>query len=264
MCNNMTSIQVVLSIISGVMVGFTLGLLGGGGSILAVPLLLYMVGIKDTHIVIGSTAFAVAINAYLNLILHARASQVRWKPAIYFAIPGAVGAFLGSTLGKSISSKQILFLFAIFMMFIAIKMILPKKERIKVSHSNYQIKYPKLITVAALVGVLSGFFGIGGGFLIVPVLGFSANLTMIESIGSSLFSVGTFGLTTAINYSLSGLVDWWIVLEFVGGGVVGGTIGTLLTKRLSKKQKVLNYIFSSVVMIVAIYMLFINATSLDI
>ncbi|MFP7159404.1 sulfite exporter TauE/SafE family protein [Priestia aryabhattai] len=260
----MTSIQIILSIISGGMVGFTLGLLGGGGSILAVPLLLYIVGIKDTHIVIGSTAFAVAINAYLNLIPHAKADQVCWKPALAFAIPGTVGAFLGSTLGKFISSKQVLFLFAIFMMFMAIKMILSKKQRKEVSYSNYQVKYTILITIATLVGVLSGFFGIGGGFLIVPALGFSANLTMTESIGSSLLSVGTFGLTTAVNYSLSGLVDWWIVMEFVGGGMIGGTIGALLTKRLSKNQRILNYIFSSVVMIVAIYMLFINAISLDI
>ncbi|MDR7001767.1 putative membrane protein YfcA [Neobacillus niacini] len=123
----MTILQWILTVTSGGIIGFTLGLIGGGGSILAVPLLLYMVGVKDPHIVIGSTALAVSINAFLNLIPHSRAGHVHWRPAIVFAIPGVVGAFCGSYLGKLLQSKQLLFLFALLMIFMAIKMILPKK-----------------------------------------------------------------------------------------------------------------------------------------
>lgn len=123
----MTILQWILTIVSGGIIGFTLGLIGGGGSILAVPLLLYVVGVKDPHIVIGSTALAVSINAYLNLIPHSRAGHVLWRPAIVFAMPGVVGAFFGSYLGKLLPSKQLLFLFALLMIFMAVKMILPKK-----------------------------------------------------------------------------------------------------------------------------------------
>ncbi len=90
----LTPLQQVLVVISGVLVGFILGLIGGGGSILAVPLLLYFVGYNHPHIVIGTTAVAVALTAYANLLPHWRASIVRWKPAIFFSLPGAASARL--------------------------------------------------------------------------------------------------------------------------------------------------------------------------
>ncbi|WP_257346680.1 sulfite exporter TauE/SafE family protein [Pseudalkalibacillus decolorationis] len=258
----MTSIQVISSIISGGIVGFVLGLLGGGGSILAVPLLLYAVGIQDPHIVIGTTAFSVAVNAYTNLIPHARAGHVHWKSALYFTIPGAISAYFGSALGKMVPGKQLLFFFAILMIVMAVKMALPKKKTNQVIESRDQSNLLRIIIVAILVGLLSGFFGIGGGFLIVPGLMFAMKMPMITAIGTSLFSVGTFGLTTAVNYSISGLVNWWIVLEFVGGGILGGMLGAYIAASLSKRRKTLNYIFSGVVMTVAIYMLIINAKAL--
>ncbi|MFJ7685375.1 sulfite exporter TauE/SafE family protein [Peribacillus butanolivorans] len=259
----MTTIQVLLSIFSGTIVGFVLGLLGGGGSILAVPLLLYVVGMKDPHVVIGTTASAVAINAYANLIPHARAGHVQWKSAITFALSGAIGAYTGSIIGKLVPGKQLLFLFAILMIVIAVKMVMPKKTKSQADDFQNQVKLSLLITMAILVGLLSGFFGIGGGFLIVPGLIFVTRMPMIAAIGSSLVSVGTFGLMTAISYSLSGLVNWWIVFAFVGGGVVGGIVGAWLAVRLSKQQRTLHYVFSGVVMLVAIYMLIINAEALD-
>lgn len=243
--------------------GLVLGLLGGGGSILAVPLLLFVVGIKDPHVVIGTTALAVAINACLNLILHARAGHVRWKSAIAFAIPGMIGAYLGSFAGKLVPGKQLLFLFAILMIVMSVKMVIQKKMKNQKEDSEEHFKLLRVIVIAVLVGLLSGFFGIGGGFLIVPGLIFAARMPMITAIGSSLLSVGMFGLTTAVNYSLSGFVDWWVVLEFVGGGIFGGMLGVWVVKRLSKQRQTLNYIFSGVVMTVAIYMLIINAEVLN-
>ncbi|MCM2534725.1 sulfite exporter TauE/SafE family protein [Neobacillus ginsengisoli] len=259
----MTTFQVLLSIVSGTIVGFVLGLLGGGGSILAVPLLLYVVGMKDPHVVIGTTASAVAINAYANLIPHARAGHVQWKAAIVFAVPGALSAYTGSIIGKLVPGKQLLFLFAILMIVMGVKMAMPKKKKSQSEDLKNQVKLPQLIIMAILVGLLSGFFGIGGGFLIVPGLIFAARMPMIAAIGSSLVSVGTFGLTTAVSYSISGLVNWWVMLAFVGGGVGGGMVGAWLAARLSKQQRTLHYIFSGVVMLVAIYMLIINAEALD-
>ncbi|MCI0182074.1 MAG: sulfite exporter TauE/SafE family protein [Acidibacillus sp.] len=258
MSMDLTPLQVVLAILSGGVVGFALGLIGGGGSILAVPLLLYVVGMHNAHLVIGTTALAVAINAYLNLIPHARAGNVRWKAAVSFAIPGAIGAYIGSTLGKDMDGKALLFLFAILMMVVAVIMLKPKKNVETDFTKDVDVKFSKVIPAGLIVGIVSGFFGIGGGFLIVPGLLFSTGMPMIWAIGSSLFSVGTFGLTTAVNYASSGLVDWMVVLEYVAGGIVGGILGTMLATRLSKSKRMLNYVFSGVIIVVAIYMLYVN------
>ncbi|PWI58480.1 sulfite exporter TauE/SafE family protein [Sulfoacidibacillus thermotolerans] len=259
MSMDLTPLQVVLAILSGGVVGFALGLIGGGGSILAVPLLLYVVGLHNAHLVIGTTALAVAVNAYLNLIPHARVGNVRWKAAIAFAIPGAIGAYIGSTLGKDMDGKALLFLFAILMLVVAVLMLKPKKNTDSSDiEQQIQVKMGKVIPAGLIVGIVSGFFGIGGGFLIVPGLLFSTGMPMIWAIGSSLFSVGTFGLTTAVNYAMSGLVDWLVVLEYVGGGIVGGVLGAMLATRLSKSKRLLNYVFSSIIIVVAIYMLYVN------
>ncbi|MFY0784064.1 hypothetical protein AB1K18_27975 [Peribacillus simplex] len=104
------------------------------------------------------------------------------------------------------------------------------------------------IVSGTIVGFVIGLLGGGGS---------------IAAIGSSLVSVDTFGLMTAISYTLSDLVNWWIMFEFVGGGVDSGTVGAWLAARLSKQQCTLHYVFSGVVMLVAIYMLIINAEALD-
>lgn len=259
----LTSTQVVLALLSGGIVGFTLGLLGGGGSILAVPLLLYVVGLHDAHVVIGSTALAVSVNAYMNLLAHARAKHVWWKPAIGFSIPGIVGAYGGSVVGKLVPDKQLLFLFSILMIVIAVWMLRPKRKTGSDGEfTKTNIRWTWIVATGLTVGFLSGFFGIGGGFLIVPGLIFSTGMPMIMAIGSSLFSVGTFGLTTAVSYALSGLVNWWVVLLYVAGGAVGGVFGTFAATKLSGKRKALNYVFSTIIIIVAVYMLIINVRSL--
>lgn len=258
---HLTTVQTVLALISGGLVGFTLGLIGGGGSILAVPLLIYVVGIHDTHVVIGTTALAVAVNAFTNLIPHWRAGHVRWKVAIAFAIPGAVGAVFGSMIGKIVDGKALLFLFAILMLVIAVKML-----RTKPSDSNHNVGHGmnlrRVLGTGAATGIVSGFFGIGGGFLIVPGLMFATGMAMIEAIGSSLFSVGTFGLTTAVSYAISGLIDWWVVALYVFGGIVGGVGGTLLSSHIGKNKRTLQVVFSMIIIVVAIYMLYDNLSTL--
>jgi uncharacterized protein len=264
----MTELQVALATLSGGAVGFALGLLGGGGSILAVPLLLYVVGIHDVHVVIGSTAMAVAVNAYFNLIPHAKSGHVRWKPAIWFAVFGVMGTTLGSLVGKLVPSRDILFLFAILMLVMAYKMA--RKRAPESHHDNASaesghvpsLHFVRLIVSALIVGVLSGFFGIGGGFLIVPALMYAADLSMIEAVGTSLFSVGSFGLTTAVSYGVSGLVHWGIVVPFILGGAVGGILGTMTAARFGKQKRTLNNVFSGVIAVVAVYMFVMSIQAL--
>jgi hypothetical protein len=246
--------QALLAIACGWLVGFSLALIGGGGSILATPLLLYVVGIRDPHLAIGTSAMAVAANAYANLIPHARAGHVRWKVGFTFAATGVIGALVGSTIGKAINGQHLLALFAVLMLVVAALMLRGRRGGGPDRYPLPQM-YPRLGAVGFGAGSLSGFFGIGGGFLIVPSLMFASGMEIIHAIGTSLFAVGTFGLTTAANYARSGLVDWPVAAEFIGGGVLGGWLGALGAKRLAKTRGALNLVFALAIIAVAIFML---------
>jgi len=117
----------------------------------------------------------------------------------------------------------------------------------------------RLVIIGLAVGLFSGFFGIGGGFLIVPGIMLGSGMAMLDAIGSSLLSVGAFGLTTAINYAAAGLVDWKIAALFVAGGLVGGAGGMRLAIRLAAERRMLTYTFAGVIFVVAAYMLARNS-----
>lgn len=258
----MNLLQTILAVLSGGMVGFTLGLIGGGGSILATPLLLYVVGLAP-HTAIGTGALAVSVNAFVNFGVHAREGNVRWRSAILFAVTGMAGAAVGSSLGKTFDGKRLLFLFAILMIAVGV-MMLRRGPKHGAKPGGEQpapaASIIRVIVAALAVGALSGFFGIGGGFLIVPGLLVATNMPMLYAVGSSLLAVGTFGLTTAANYALSGLIDWPVAGEYVAGGIVGGLLGIRLAVRLAPQKATLNRVFATLVFVVAVYMLARNVT----
>jgi len=256
----------VLAVLSGGLVGFMLGLIGGGGSIIATPLLLYIVGLHP-HQAIGTGALAVSVNAFANFAGYARAGTVRWQSAVLFAGVGVIGAALGSTLGKAFDGQRLIFLFAILMVAVGVLMLRRAGRSVPAAASatpgGRAASQPLLVIVAALtVGTLSGFFGIGGGFLVVPGLLFSTGMPMIYAVGSSLLSVGSFGLTTAINYALSGLVDWRVAMEYIAGGIAGGMLGMRLAVSLAQRKAMLTQIFAGFVFAVAAYMLYRNAAAI--
>ena len=249
---SITTFQTISSVISGVIVGFSLGLIGGGGSVLAVPLLVYFVGLSEPHIAIGTTALAVSLTALYSLFHHHRARNVRWGTALRFAGAGIAGALVGSELGKAVSGKHLLFLFALLMLYVGARMYRTE------THPSCPVPAKNQKRVYAYgtgVGILSGFFGIGGGFLIVPALMRSARLPIINAIGSSLVAVSALGATTAASYAWSGLVDWRIAAEYIIGGVVGGWLGVILANRLGQKKTIMRYVFATVVIAVGLYML---------
>ena len=249
----------LLSIGSGSIVGFALGLLGGGGSILAVPLLVYVVGVRSPHVAIGTSALAVAANAFANLFAHSRAGNVKWPCAVVFALSGITGAAVGAQLGRMIDGQKLLFLFGLVMLAVAGAMFSP---RAAAGDSGVRIN-PKIATrligAGLATGLLSGFFGIGGGFLIVPAIMLGSGMATINAVGSSLVSVGAFGLTTAISYALAGQVDWRIAGLFVLGGIGGGLVGVMLAGRLAAQRALLTRVFASVVVAVAAFVLWRSA-----
>ncbi len=246
----------ILAVLSGSLVGFTLGLTGGGGSIMATPLLLYVVGLGP-HAAIGTGALAVSVNAFVNFAGHARAGNVRWRNAIVFALAGVAGAATGSTLGKAFDGKRLLFLFALLMIVVGVSMLRRRPVQ-AVGGGDNNGSIVKVVGAALAVGTLSGFFGIGGGFLIVPGLLFSTGMPMLFAVGSSLLAVGTFGLTTAVNYAVSGLIDWPIAAEYIAGGIAGGFAGMALAIRLAPRKALLNQVFAGFIFVVAAYMLYKN------
>ncbi|MEM0155793.1 MAG: sulfite exporter TauE/SafE family protein [Thermoplasmataceae archaeon] len=254
----LTDLQIIYSIISGFLVGFTLGLIGGGGSILAIPLLIYFVGFDHPHMAIGTTALAVGINAYLNLIPHTLKKNVNYSIGTIFTIPGIVGVLIGSELGLLTPGTYILFFFGFLMIAISVYMLNRKGVEMSTAQRLDSISYPKLVFVGLLVGFASGYFGIGGGFLIVPGLLFGGGLNIIQAVGTSLMSVGTFGIVTAIRYSIGGELDLLISGFFIAGGVVGGWMGARFASRVPKRR--LTQMFAVIVLIVAIYIIYQNYT----
>jgi uncharacterized protein len=253
----------LLAVLCGSLVGFTLGLIGGGGSIMATPLLLYVVGLQP-HVAIGTGALAVSANAFVNFCGHARAGNVRWRCSVVFSVVGVAGAILGSLVGQQIDGKKLVFLFAILMIVVGVMMLRRKDARGldaslgAFSDATLQ-SLPLLAGTAFIVGVLSGFFGIGGGFLIVPGLLFATGMPMICAIGSSLLAVGAFGLTTSVTYGLSGLIDWPVAGEYLVGGFAGGIIGMMLATQCASHKATLNRIFACLVFAVALYIIYRSA-----
>lgn len=255
------TIQYLLGALSGGVVGFTLGLVGGGGSILAVPLMVYLVGVASPHVAIGTSALAVAANAASGLAQHARAGTVKWRCGFLYAGSGIMGAIAGSTLGKAIDGQKLLFLFALLMLVVGALMLRGRNNVGIEGAACNRHNAPQVLGYGLGTGSFSGFFGIGGGFLIVPGLIASTQMPILNAVGTSLVAVTAFGLTTALSYAASGLVDWTLAAIFIAGGIFGGMAGTRAAQRLSSRGA-LTTIFAALVFAVAAYMLFRSASVL--
>lgn len=251
------------ALLSGVLVGFILGLIGGGGSVFATPLLVYFVGVRDPHVAIGTGATAVAVNALFNLVGHARAGHVKWPCALVFAASGILGAVIGSSMGKVFDGQRLLLLFGALMLVVAAQMAFKRSPQsntnVTMTAVNARAMIPSLVFFGLSVGVLAGFFGIGGGFLVVPGILAATGMPMIAAVGSSLVSVAAFGAATAANYAISGLVDWRVAAILLAGGVIGGIFGGMLAQRIAVRKRTLTQIFAALVASVGVYVIYRGA-----
>jgi uncharacterized membrane protein YfcA len=234
-----------------------LGLVGGGGSILAVPLLVYGVGVGSAHAAIGTAAVAVALNAATSLFGHARAGNVKWPCALVFALAGVIGAAIGAEAGKAMDGARLLALFGALMVVVGASMLRKRKGAdnpdVRLERSTASVLLPRLVPIGFAVGLLAGFFGIGGGFLIVPGLILATGMPLRVAVGTSLVVVTALGLTTATSYAFSGLVDWSLVGLLVAGGAVGATLGIALGKRLAAHKRAMELGFAVLVMAMGLY-----------
>lgn len=249
----MDPLQLFLAALSGGIVALLLTVFGGGGSVLAVPLLLYVVGVRDPHMAIGASAAGVSLNALTALAGQARAGRVRWPCAILFAVVGAAAAWVGSSAAKAIDGHQLLLAFAVAMAAVGLAMLRPKKNDGDPGVRLNRGMTPRVVASSAGVGVAAGFFGIGGGFLIVPGLMWATGMTLAAAQATSLLSVAAFGASTAVNYSLSGLIDWGVVAAMAVGGAAGTMAGLPLSKQLGDNTALGRRLFAGLIMIVAVY-----------
>ncbi|MBB4799524.1 putative membrane protein YfcA [Brevundimonas bullata] len=252
----MDPLHLVLAALSGGIVAMLLTVFGGGGSVLAVPLLLYVVGVRDPHMAIGASAAGVSLNALTALAGQARAGRVRWPCAILFAVVGSAAAWIGSSAAKAIDGHQLLLAFAVAMAAVGLAMLRPKKNDGDPGVRLNRGMTPRIVASGAGVGVAAGFFGIGGGFLIVPGLMWATGMTLAAAQATSLLSVAAFGASTAVNYSLSGLVDWGVVAAMAVGGAAGTMAGLPISKRLGANAALGRQLFAGLILIVAVYVAF--------
>jgi len=243
-----TALPSVLALGSGGIIGLVLGLVGGGGSILAVPLLVYLVGVSSPHVAIGTAAVAVALNAAAGLIAHARRGTVKWNCALTFAAAGVIGSALGAAAGKAMDGQRLLALFGLAMIAVGVSMLFGKGSEgdthVRLTRASAPRLLPWLISTGVGVGLLSGFFGIGGGFLIVPALMLATGMPITNAVGTSLVAVTAFGLTTATSYAISGLVDWGLVALLAIGGIAGTLAAGRLGQVLATRKRVLTMTFA--------------------
>lgn len=245
----------LLAGLGGALIGLLLTLFGGGGSVLATPWLIYVVGLTDTHAAIGTSAAAVAVNAATGLAAQARAGRVKWPCAITFGIAGLAGSLAGAHFAKQVDGQALMTWFAFAMIAIALSMLVPKKNAGDPSVRLTPPMVLKLAPIGLLAGLAAGFFGIGGGFLIAPGLMASTGMTLANAGASSLVSVTLFGGATSLSYAASGQLVWPLFGALIVGGAGGTLIALPLAKTLESRVAVARTLFALMVIAVALFIL---------
>ena len=238
----------------GSLIGLVLGLLGGGGAILAVPGLVYVLGV-DPHAAIAASLAIVAVGAATGLLAHARSGRVVWMVALQLGVTGALGAWAGAAAGRLVPGEQLLALLGLFMLLAAYLMI---------RHRTVDVERPAsprwLAPLLGLgLGVVTGFFGVGGGFLIVPALTLGLGLPMRLAVGTSLAVIAVNSLAGVAGYLGGGTVDWPLTLLVSVGAVGGALVGSRLASSAPERQ--LRQGFAGLVAVIAIYLVYLNAAS---
>jgi uncharacterized membrane protein YfcA len=243
----------VAAALGGAVIGLLLSVFGGGGSVLATPLLVYVVGVRDPHVAIGTSAAAVAVNAAAGLAAQARAGRVKWPCALLFSAAGLGGSLAGAHLAKQVDGARLLLWFAMAMAAVGLAMLAPKAASGDPAVRLDAAIAARLAPMGLATGFAAGFFGIGGGFLIVPGLMAASGMTLANAAASSLVSVVLFGAATSASYAISGLVDWPIFLALITGGIAGAVLGLPVARALAARATTARRIFALMVLATAAY-----------
>lgn len=219
--------MVALTVSLAVLVGIALGLLGGGGSILTVPLLAYVAGM-DAKQAIATSLLVVGVTSAVGAISHARAGRVQWRTGLVFGVAGMAGAFAGGLLSRYIPGTVLLIGFAVMMIATAVAMLRGRKDIVSID-DGHRTPAVKIVAEGLVVGLVTGLVGAGGGFLVVPALALLGGLPMPIAVGTSLVVIAMKSFAGLAGYLSSVTIDWRLAAMVTAAAVVGALIGARLT-----------------------------------
>lgn len=243
-----------LTLALSVLVGLSLGLLGGGGSILTVPILTYVAGLEAKE-AIAASLFVVGVTSAVSVVSHARAGRVRWRTGLVFGAAGMAGAFVGGVVGGYLPGQLLLLAFALMMLATAGAMIRGRSRPADGGAAAGERELPvvKVVLEGLVVGLVTGLVGAGGGFLVVPALVLLGGLPMSVAVGTSLLVIAMKSFAGLAGYLTSVQLDWPLVLAVTAAAVVGSLLGARLVGVLP--EKVLRRGFGWFVLVMAVLIL---------
>ncbi len=219
----------LLAVPLSLLIGIGLGVLGGGGSILTVPLLVYVLGVPDKA-AIAASLFVVGVTSAVAAWAHARAGNVSWRTSLVFAVGGMSGAFVGGRLAQFVPATWLLAVFATIMLAAAFFMW---RGRSQDATTKPAAPLPLLLLQGLVIGSVTGLVGAGGGFLIVPALALSGGLSMPRAVGSSLVVIALQSFAGFAGHIGHVQVPWTLTLAVTGTAVAGSFLGAAWSKRIS-------------------------------
>ncbi|GGO66775.1 sulfite exporter TauE/SafE family protein [Nonomuraea cavernae] len=243
--------MMAVTLAAAVAVGVTLGLFGGGGSILTVPLLIYLAGLP-ARTAIAVSLFVVAATSLAAAVGHARAGRIRWRTGLIFGLAGMAGAYGGGLLGPHLPEPLLLAGFAVMMSATAIAMIRGRRPR-EPRPTGSDLPLAHVVLEGVAVGVVTGLVGAGGGFLVVPALVLLGGLPMGIAVGTSLLVIAMKSLAGLAGYLQSVTIDWTLALPVAAAAVAGGLLGGALAGRIDGDR--LRRAFGWFVLVMGVFML---------
>ena len=253
-------VELIVALAVGLGVGVVVGALGAGGGILSVPVLVYLLG-QEPHAASAGSLVIVGLTALVSLIPRSREGHVRWRDGLVFGVLSSVGTVLGSRLSVLVDPRTLMLLFSVLLVAVGVMMLRKAFRRADGSGAagaegassgrRGRRGLPLLIACATATGFLTGFFGVGGGFAVVPMLVLALGFTMREASSTSLLVMiiaSVVGLVSRIGTSIS--VDWMVVVVFALASMCGGLIGAPASRRV--RESTLTLLFGVLLLLVAV------------
>lgn len=223
--------MIALTIALAVLVGLALGMLGAGGSILTVPLLVYVAGL-DTKAAIATSLLVVAVTSAVAAVSHARAGRVQLRTGLVFGAAGVVGAYLGGRVAHYVPDDVLLLAFAAMMIATSAAMIRGRREPDPADVPE-RLPVGRALVTGGTVGLVSGLVGAGGGFLVVPALALLGGLAMPAAVGTSLVVVAINSFGGVVGHLATVAIDWRLAAGVTAAAVAGALLGGRLAGRAS-------------------------------
>ena len=243
--------SLALTVGLAVLIGISLGLLGGGGSILAVPLLVYVADLPAKE-AIATSLLVVGVTSAVAVLPHARARRIRWRTGLVFGVAGMAGAYAGGRLGEFVPAGVLLTAFALMMLATAIAMIRGRRPTAG-RPAPRELPVQRVVLDGVVVGLVTGLVGAGGGFLVVPALALLGGLPMPVAVGTSLVVIAMKSFAGLAGYLSSVSIDWGLAAAVTAAAVVGSLLGGRLAGRIP--EDVLRRVFGWFVVVMGVFVL---------